>query len=178
MNCVQSVRTDSNWAGEEVLLAAADYLQRDILVHKYITVSGSSPMIYHPAAGERNDSPISLAFYEPGHHRTVICHQVVPECSDGSTSGQYRSGNVQPPRNNTDMLTFLYFNARSLISKFDDAILEASVYKPKIICVSETWFKCNSNVNLNGYASYTSCRNVKSGGGTMSRVVIGPCQEW
>ncbi len=62
------------WVGEDIVLAMARCLQRDIHVY---TVIGSSPMIYTPlekitsGAPVASAAPLRVAFYEPGHYKAV-----------------------------------------------------------------------------------------------------------
>jgi OTU domain-containing protein 3 len=59
---------DKVWAGEDVILAAADYLQRDI--HVFIAAEQASPLVY--SAGVTALPPVRIAFTEPGHYQAVL----------------------------------------------------------------------------------------------------------
>jgi hypothetical protein len=59
---------DKVWAGEDVILAAADYLQRDI--HVFIAAEQASPLVY--SAGVTVLPPVRIAFTEPGHYQAVL----------------------------------------------------------------------------------------------------------
>jgi hypothetical protein len=71
---VQLMRTNRVWAGEEAILAAADFLQRELHVFKYVTSVGTSPSVYAPVSvsGSELCSPLRLAFFEPGHFQAVF----------------------------------------------------------------------------------------------------------
>jgi OTU domain-containing protein 3 len=47
---VQRMRVNGVWVGEEAILAAADLLQRELHVFKYVTSVGISPSVYLPVA--------------------------------------------------------------------------------------------------------------------------------
>ena len=66
---ITNVCTDGKWAGEDVLLCAADLLKQEI--HLYIAADKFSPIVYKPRTGPFSDV-ICLAFYEPGHYRAVM----------------------------------------------------------------------------------------------------------
>ncbi len=64
------VNTEGKWIGEDVILMTARYLQRPVYV--YISTVQSSPLIYSPPAVKGVSTlPVMLAFYEPGHYRSV-----------------------------------------------------------------------------------------------------------
>ena len=58
---------NGEWGGEEVLVTAADFLQRNIKVY---SIAGM-PNVYSPVTGPACHQPISLAFYESGHYHSV-----------------------------------------------------------------------------------------------------------
>ncbi len=64
---MSSISTVGTWVGEDVILAAANYLSRPIYV--YTAAESSSPLIYSPSKCLHEF--ISVAFYEPGHYRAV-----------------------------------------------------------------------------------------------------------
>jgi hypothetical protein len=70
--CVHRMRMDGVWAGEEVILVAADLLQRDLHVYKYVEKAGTFPVVYAAALDCRAGPPLGLAFYEPGHYHAVF----------------------------------------------------------------------------------------------------------
>ena len=60
----------------------------------------------------------------------------------------------------------MYLNATSLENKFDEFTVSVDVYRPKLIGVSETWFKSSTVVNLQGYYLYRKDRcDGRRGGG-------------
>ena len=70
---VKIVRQPGSWAGEEAILAAADFLKSE--VHVYIATAASSPLVNKPtsvAASGVSNRPVSIAFYEPGHYKSVV----------------------------------------------------------------------------------------------------------
>ena len=69
---IQRMRLDGVWAGEETILAAADFLKRELHVFKYVTSSVISPTVYTPASGSCLGSPLRIAFLEPGHFHAVF----------------------------------------------------------------------------------------------------------
>ncbi len=66
---VNNISKNGVWVGESVIVAAADYLQREIDV--YIAAASVSPLVYSPHPEATQNSPLRLAFYEPGHFRAV-----------------------------------------------------------------------------------------------------------
>ena len=69
---IQRMRLNGVWAGEEAILAAADFLQRELHVFKYVTSAVASPTVYTPASGSCLGSPLRIAFLEPGHFHAVF----------------------------------------------------------------------------------------------------------
>jgi hypothetical protein len=59
----------------------------------------------------------------------------------------------------------MYLNATSLENKLDEFKAVVDTYNPKIIAVSETWFKSNSVVAMPGYRVYRRDRNDGRRGG-------------
>ncbi len=64
-------------------------------------------------------------------------------------------------------LSVLYFNARSIVPKFDTLCLEAEMYKPDVICIVETWL-CedisDQELLLSSYQLFRLDRNRHGGG--------------
>ena len=58
------------WASEEVILASASNMQRDILV--YMAVNKISPIVYSPILIGPKLQPIRVGFFEPGHYCPVF----------------------------------------------------------------------------------------------------------
>jgi hypothetical protein len=65
------IAKDGSWAGEDSILAAANFLQRPI--HVYVAAV-CSPLIYVPSSPLVCCLPILIAFYEPGHYRSLRPH--------------------------------------------------------------------------------------------------------
>nr|XP_047123803.1 uncharacterized protein LOC124806737 [Hydra vulgaris] len=68
--------------------------------------------------------------------------------------------------NNIEKISCMYLNATSLDNKFDEFKLVVATYNPKIISITETWFKPNSLCNLEGYCLYKKdrCDGCRGGG--------------
>ena len=64
---------DNTWVGEDIIVAIASYLQRAVHIYNYTTQSGSSPQKYLPSDCSLIicASPITLAYYEPGHYKAA-----------------------------------------------------------------------------------------------------------
>ena len=77
------------WATEDIILAAADCLQRPI--HVYVAAARSSPLVYSPTQLQAARSPLLLAFFEPGHYRSVASRQVT------QSTGSKPPGNASSP---------------------------------------------------------------------------------
>ena len=56
------------WVTEDVIVAAADYLRRNINI--YISATQSSPLVYPPSTSPVGDS-LTIASYEPSHYMAV-----------------------------------------------------------------------------------------------------------
>ena len=70
---IKIIRQSGSWAGEEAILATADFLKSE--VHVCIAVAASLPLVYKPtsvAASVVSNGPASIAFYEPGHYKSVV----------------------------------------------------------------------------------------------------------
>ena len=75
------LRLLGTWAGEDIILTAAAFLQRPIHIYNYASKGNSTPLIYFPPASQVTSlSPICLAYYLPGHNRAV---DVVAKTSGG-----------------------------------------------------------------------------------------------
>jgi OTU-like cysteine protease len=70
LKSAHAINANGIWVGEDAILAAADYLKRDI--HVFIAAVRASPLIYSPLTTASDLSPIKVAFYEPGHYRAVL----------------------------------------------------------------------------------------------------------
>ena len=85
--------TNGEWIGEDVIKAAASYLQRDIKV--LISVVESSPLIYTAPSSVGVQTPVCLAFYEPGHYRAVVENVSTQPLNQHDKASQ--QGNCKPP---------------------------------------------------------------------------------
>ena len=78
---------------------------------------------------------------------------------------------LQNPRQcsiiNSNNMTIMYYNARSLIPKYDELFVTMETHNPDMICIVETWL-CddilNSEIALPGYQLYRRDRNRHGGG--------------
>jgi hypothetical protein len=61
---------DGVWVGENVIKAAAHFLQREI--HVFIPSAAISPLSYKPGTILTTLEVVRLGFYEPGHYRAVV----------------------------------------------------------------------------------------------------------
>ena len=77
-----SIWQPNEWAGEDIVLVAADFLQRGIYV--YIACESISPLVYSPTLFRSTGPPILLAFYKPGHYCGLV--QSLPAISNGQTA--------------------------------------------------------------------------------------------
>ncbi len=67
---IVDVGTDGVWAGEDVIVASADYLCRDIQV--FLATDKSSPRTYCPTTCISSLPSLRIAYYEPGHYVPVF----------------------------------------------------------------------------------------------------------
>ena len=65
----ESTYEDGLWAGENVIKAAVNFLQREIRV--FISSDVTSPLSYTPMS-KSYASPHLLGFCEPGHYKAII----------------------------------------------------------------------------------------------------------
>ena len=71
----------------------------------------------------------------------------------------------------TSLLSVVMFNAQSLRSKLNEFRCFIAVYKPDIICVTETWVSesfCGDRLEdfeVQGYNLFSYCRESRQGGG-------------
>lgn len=91
------VSTTKAWPGEDVIIATAVCLQR--LLHIYVAGGSAAPLVYSPDTAPADSSPLLLAFYEPGHYRSVAI-----QCAKASVVQQHRvsgterdNGSALPP---------------------------------------------------------------------------------
>ena len=70
-NRAKHISQQGVWPGEDILPIAASYLQRDL--HIFLANFTTWPLIYSADIQQTLPlSPITLAFYEPGHYKAVI----------------------------------------------------------------------------------------------------------
>ena len=65
------------------------------------------------------------------------------------------------------MLKILYYNARSLLPKFDELLILADSHNPDVICITESWLSVDiqdSEILIPGYQSLRHDRNRHGGG--------------
>ena len=65
------------------------------------------------------------------------------------------------------MLRVLYYNARSLLPKFDELLLSVNLHAPDIICIVESWLSPeiqDSEILIPGYIPVRLDRNRHGGG--------------
>ena len=67
--------------------------------------------------------------------------------------------------NVTEKLSGIYLNATSLDNKLNEFKVVIEHFKPKIIAVTETWFKNTSITNIDGYTLYRKDRSDGRRGG-------------
>lgn len=66
-----------------------------------------------------------------------------------------------------DLLSVLYYNARSLFPKFDELLLTVNTRKPDIVCVTESWLNddiLDSEISIPSYQLFRRNRNRHGGG--------------
>ena len=68
IQCADATAKDGAWVTGDIILAAAEYLHRNINI--YISANKFSLLVYSPSSGS-NWNSIVIAFYEPGHYMAV-----------------------------------------------------------------------------------------------------------
>ena len=102
---------------------------------------------------------------------------VIP-CSSNTLERNYLSITVPPfsPTNSgPSLFNVLSFNARSLLPKVDELLVLASVHKPKIICITESWMYheiSDEEISIPGFQLLRKDRN-RHGGGVAINLRIG-----
>ena len=77
----------------------------------------------------------------------------------------YNSESANALSNN--VLKILYYNARSLLPKFDELLILADSHNPDVICITESWLSGDiqdSEILIPGYQSLRHDRNRHGGG--------------
>ena len=127
-----SIRQPNTWAGEDIVLVVADFLQRDIYV--YIDCESISPLVYSPTFYRPTGPQILLAFYEPGHYcglfqslpaisngqaevvnLAVKITELSCQLNDNSEAASVKKCQNEPLRHSVRLLSF---NARSIMNKW------------------------------------------------------------
>ena len=65
------IKTDGSWAGEDVIVVTANYLQQSIYVYFASEVSSLSKYLPDLPLTPLKRGPVLIAFYEPGHFQAV-----------------------------------------------------------------------------------------------------------
>ena len=81
---------DGSWAGDDFILPAAAFLHHEIHVYIYSTKASSDPLVYSPLV-VTDDHPIRLAYYLPGHYKTVYNIQLPLRSSSNLKTGDRQS---------------------------------------------------------------------------------------
>ena len=128
--------------GEDIILATADCLKRDIQVFKYIEDNGTSPTIYTPLSGPVAQPSLMVAFIEPGHYCAVQNAENVAKISRLQAKSSFFF--QQPFKQSREVLTatnqikLILFNARSVTNKWKDINNAISMHNAGIIATNET----------------------------------------
>jgi hypothetical protein len=69
---LNSLGKAGTWAGEEMIMATADYLRRPVHIFTFSSVANSSPLEYTAPQCDTSLPPVRLAFYFPGHYKAVL----------------------------------------------------------------------------------------------------------
>ena len=69
---LEAMEKSGSWADEGMIVASASYLKRDTHVYSYSDEAGASPLVYSASSSKTNAQPIKLAFYLPGHYKSMI----------------------------------------------------------------------------------------------------------
>ena len=84
------IRKDESWAGKDIILATANFLQGPL--HVYCASCTSPPLVYAPELSSASQAvPVLLVFYEPGHFGAIF------NKSDGLVNGTKPVGNGNSP---------------------------------------------------------------------------------
>ena len=86
---------------------------------------------------------------------------------EGANSHSCSSANVGTHTDNRSNLSLIYFNARSLVPKFDELCLIVTAHNPDIIAIVESWL-CpdisDNEIRIPGYYLFRQDRNRHGGG--------------
>ena len=161
---IQCMRLDGVWAGEEAILAAADFLKRELHIFKYVTSSVISPTVYTPASGSCLGSPLRIAFLEPGHFHAVFDDTNSNKSNndifiENSNKKSFKclvevQGFTSKPICNFSAAKLLLFNSRSVINKWREICFAIDYYNADIVAVTETWLSAESDSHAFSYRNY------------------------
>ena len=173
------------WAGEKIILAAADHLEHDI--HVFMLAGSTSPWTYSSISQLANYNPIVIAFYELGHFVTLCGkYRYKPRYHFHATTATCNTCYIRPeksiiPRLSSqaklehNCLLILHFNCRSAKSfnkEFAEISAQINQYSTSLVCAIETWLTSSAILNLckvYDYISYFNYRSTKGGGGAMTQ---------
>ena len=114
-------------------------------------MGGVSSQLPHHLEGSSSHSEINRYNHSHSHsHR---------HCHSDSHSYSYNY--------TCNSLSVLYFNARSIVPKFDALCSEVEIHKPDIVCLVESWLSdevLDSEISLTNYQLYRLDRNRHGGG--------------
>jgi hypothetical protein len=72
--------------------------------------------------------------------------------------------------NNTKGLSNIHINCQSIVKKMEEISIFCCIYKPDILCISESWLQNQHNdyeFRINGYDIQRCDRSERTGGGTI-----------
>ena len=88
-----------------------------------------------------------------------------------STTVEHGNSHLQrtPHRgvSSSNEMLIMYYNARSILPKYDELCVAVDVHKPDVICIVETWLSADildSEIKLTGYQLHRKDRNRHGGG--------------
>ena len=128
----------------------------------------------NPQLSSSSSSSLSLSstHYNTNIHNPTSFSVSSPPSSSSSFSSQsdlpvVNPINCFPSLSPSKSLNAFYFNARSLLPKFDDLLLFCASYSPDIICVVETWLSpeiSDSEVSIPNYLLFRLDRSRHGAG--------------
>ncbi|CAF1144310.1 unnamed protein product, partial [Brachionus calyciflorus] len=83
--------------------------------------------------------------------------------TQNNSNNRSNQNNKTKRSNNKSFLKFWYTNATSLESKLHDFTCSIKASESNIVMVSETWFKENSMVHVDGFSLYRKDRKTRGG---------------
>ena len=142
-NCQNEVRIGRGW---ERLC----HTERKGNEEKSVTYSSSSPSFVE-------------SFSQSNHH--VISPPL--SLSFPPLNSSFSPPSVNSTHSSDSKLSFLFFNARSILPKLEELSASCSIYLPDVICVVETWLSSDildSEISLPGFSLFRRDRNRHGGG--------------